>query len=117
MDVKLKIFLVLIVLFQLFLIIKTIKKNNLSIRYGVLWLFLIFLMFLAIIFSDFVGVISSFLGFEVTSNMVLILLAFFQFFMSFYLTLKISKQSFQIKTLIQEVSILKESESHYEWKK
>ena len=117
MDIKLKIFLSIVVLLQLILIIRTIKRNSLSIRYGILWIFLIIIMFLGIIFTNVVFKISNVIGFEVPSNMVLILLAFFQFYMSFFLTLKISKQTQQIKTLTQEVSILKERVDNNERKK
>lgn len=109
MDLKLKLCLTAFVLILLFLIIKTIKKNKLSIRYGILWIFLTVVMELGILFSEIAIKFSKFLGFETASNMVLLLLFLFLFYIAFFLTLKISKQNHQIKTLIQEVSILKES--------
>lgn len=109
MELKLKLCLSLFVLILLYLIIKTIKKNKLSIRYGVLWVFLTIVMEFGIIFSKYIIKVSVFLGFEAASNMILLLLFLFLFYITFFLTLKISKQNHQIKTLIQEVSILKES--------
>lgn len=109
MELKLKLCLTLFVLILLYLIIKTIKKNKLSIRYGVLWVFLTVAMEFGIVFSEHIIKFSEFLGFEVASNMILLLLFLFLFYISFFLTLKISKQNHQIKSLIQEISILKES--------
>lgn len=108
MNIKLQIFLTLIVVIQLYLVARTIKINKLSIRYGIFWIFLLLIMELSIIFPSAIIELSKVVGFEKASNMVLLLLCFFLFFMAYSLTIKISHQQNQIKSLIQEISILKE---------
>ena len=109
MNLILKLFLFLIILFQLILIIHTIKKRKMSMRYGSFWIFLLILMSIAVLFPNILISISDFFGFEVASNMIFLVGFFFLFYIIFILTISLSKQKEQIKTLIQEVSILKES--------
>ena len=108
MNIILKLFLFLILIFQLILIIYTIKKRKMSIRYGSFWIFLLILMSIAVIFPNILINISNFFGFEVASNMIFLIGFFFLFYIIFILTISLSKQKDQIKTLIQEISILKE---------
>ena len=79
-----------------------------SIRYGSFWIFLLILMSIAVIFPNILINISNFFGFEVASNMIFLIGFFFLFYIIFILTISLSKQKDQIKTLIQEISILKE---------
>ena len=108
MNIILKLFLFLILIFQLILIIHTIKKRKMSMRYGSFWIFLLILMSIAVIFPNILISISDFFGFEVASNMIFLVGFFFLFYIIFILTISLSKQKDQIKSLIQEVSILKE---------
>lgn len=105
---NLSVFLILLLLFQLFLIGKTIKVKKMSIRYGSLWIFLVILMILLVIFPKVIFKLSNFFGFEATSNMLFLLGFFFLFYIIFILTTSISIQNEKIKLLIQEVSLLKE---------
>lgn len=109
MNISLKIFLIVLLLLLLFLIIKTIKSKKLSMKYGSFWIFLIIIMTIIVIFPQLLFKISSVLGFEVASNMIFLLGFFFLFYIIFILTISLSIQNNKIKTLIQEISILKES--------
>ena len=104
MKLHLQFFLLLLLLFQLLLIIRTLKNKKLSMRYGSFWIFLLLLMFPSILFK-----ISSIVGFEVASNMIFLIGFFFLFYIIFILTISISVQNEKIKLLIQELSLLKES--------
>ena len=79
-----------------------------SMRYGSFWIFLLILMSIAVIFPNILISISDYFGFEVASNMIFLVGFFFLFYIIFILTISLSKQKDQIKSLIQEVSILKE---------
>lgn len=109
MSTALKIFLLLLLLFQLFLIVNTVKRKKLTMKYASFWICLILMMALVVIFPQIVFKLSSLLGFEKTSNMIFLLGFFFLFYVSFIITMSISIQNEKIKLLIQEVSILKES--------
>ena len=109
MSLVLEVFLISLLLIQLFLIVRTVKLKKLSMKYCSFWVFLIILMTLVVIFHDFVFKISNLFGFEASSNMIFILGFFFLFYVIFVLTISISIQNEKIKLLIQEISILKES--------
>ena len=104
----LKIFLLILVVIQLILIVRTIKLRKLSIRYGSFWIFLLLLMIIPVVYPNIFVIISKFFKFEATSNMVFIIGFFFLFYINFILVTNISAQNDKIKQLIQEVSILKE---------
>lgn len=108
MSIKLKVFLLLLLIFQVFLIVRTVRKRKLSMKYGSFWIALILLMVVVVIFPEILFEISKLFDFEVTSNMVFIIGFFFLFYIIFVLTTSISIQNEKIKNLIQEVSILKE---------
>lgn len=109
MMIQLQIFLLIFLLFQLLLIIKTIKNKRLSMKYGSLWIFLLLLMAIVVIFPKILFKLSHLFGFEVASNMVFLVGFFFLFYIIFILTISISIQNEKIKVLVQEVSMLKES--------
>ena len=103
----LKIFLIIILLAQIYLILKTTKRKNLAMKYTSLWLIMVFIMLIIVIFPGSLISLSKLLGFEATSNMIFILAFFFLFYMLFIHTTSISRQKYQIVNLVQEISILK----------
>lgn len=109
MNSVLRIFLILLLIFQLVLIVSTVKRKKFSIKYASFWIFLIILMTTIVLFPEIVFKLSEISGFEKTSNMVFLLGFFFLFYIIFILTTNISVQNEKIKLLIQEVSLLKEN--------
>ncbi len=108
MSIELKIFLLALLLVQLYLIIRDTRKKHLTIKYTSLWVFLILIMAVVVMFPGLVFKLSELAGFEKTSNMIFLLGFFFLFYLSFILTTIISKQNEKINLLIEEVSMLKE---------
>ena len=109
MSVNLKIFLILLLIFQIFMIINTVKRKKLTMKYASFWIVLILIMILVVIFPSMIFKLSALAGFEKTSNMIFLLAFFFLFYISFIITTSISVQNEKTKLLIQELSILKES--------
>lgn len=108
MSTILKMFLIIILLFQLILVVNTVRKKQISMKYASLWIVLVLAMCMVVIFPQIVMFMSELMGFETTSNMVLLLGFFFSFYMIYIHTISISVQNEKIKLLIQEISILKE---------
>lgn len=117
MNLSIKLFLLLLILLQLILIIHTIKSRKMSMRYGSFWICILMLMSVAVIFPNIFINLSDFFGFEAASNMVFIIGFFFLFYIIFILTMSLSKQHSTIKSLTQEISILKESVNKNEKKR
>ena len=106
MNTTLKLFLLILLLFQLLLIIRIVHKKKLSMKYASFWIFI--LMSIVVIFPSMIFKLSELLGFEVASNMILLIGFFFLFYLIFILTISLSVQNENIKSLIQEISMLKE---------
>lgn len=105
MPVLLRFELGLVVFLILFLLIKTINKNILKLNYALIWLFFCIAMIVAIIFPTFVDKITIFLDIKYTSNFLFLVGFIMLFLITFNLTLIVSRQSVQIKTLIQNRAI------------
>lgn len=109
MNINLKLSLIILLILQLVLIINRVKRKKMTMKYASFWILLIIIMSIVVIFPGIVFKLSSIAGFEEASNMIFLLGFFFLFYVSFIITTSISIQNEKIKTLIQEVSLLKES--------
>ncbi|RGI32269.1 DUF2304 domain-containing protein [Melissococcus sp. OM08-11BH] len=92
----------------LFFVIRSIRKSTFSLEYSLLWLTVAIIMVVFAIFPKLPEYLSSLLGFETMSNFILVMAVLFSLLQLISMTKQITKQSNQIKKLIQEVSILKE---------
>ena len=103
-------------LFLLIIIIYLLRRGRISIKYSLVWIFTGFAMLIATIIPYFMDNIANFLGFELASNMVFMMLISFLMLITLSLTVIVSSQSEKIRLLIQEVSMLKESQKSNEKK-
>ena len=106
MSVNLKIFLIILLIFQVVLIINRLKRKKMT--NASFWILLIIIMGVIVVFPTIVFKLSKLAGFEEPSNMIFLLGFFYLFYVSFIITTSISVQNEKIKTLVQEISILKE---------
>ncbi len=108
MTINLKIFLIFLLVLQVVLIVQTVKKKKMTMKYASFWLVLIGAMGIVVVFPEIIFFLSRMAGFEKSSNMLFLIGFFFLFYVSFVITTTISVQNERIKQLIQEVSLLKE---------
>ena len=85
-----------------------LRKDKMPVKYSLVWIFSAVLILLIAIIPNIFAKISSFLGFEVMSNMVVGIFIFLLLIITLELTIIVSSQRNKITTLIQEVSLLKE---------
>ena len=109
MDIKLRIFLIIILLVGLYMIFRTIKKKNLQIKYGMYWTLIFGIMLILIIFPNIIESIAKFCGFKEAPNMLFLIAIFILFYIVFRLYITISKLQEINKSLVQELSILKKN--------
>ena len=95
------------VLFILF-VISLVVKNKLLTKYSVLWLFCSFFLVVASISVNHIDYIAERLGVYYPPAMIFLFGMFFLFIYTLHLSIVATKQSYQIITLTQTVSILKE---------
>lgn len=100
----------MIVLSLLFLIfiIRLINASTFTLEHSLLWLAIGIVMLIFSIYPPLPEYLSSLFGFETMSNFLLVVAVLFSLVQLIIFTKHITKQTNDIKTLIQEVSLLKE---------
>lgn len=94
-------------LFLIF-VVRSIRRSTFNLEYSLLWLGVSLIMVLFAVFPSIPEYISGVFGFETMSNFLLVMAVLFSLIQLISSTKQITKQSNEIKKLIQEVSILKE---------
>jgi hypothetical protein len=87
-------------------IIIFIKKQTLSLKYSLLWLFATLVMLIISIFPDILRFFADLFGFELSSNALFSLLFGFIIIILLSLTSIVSKQNDKIKNLVQVIALL-----------
>lgn len=91
----------------LFFVVNSIRKSTFNLEYSLLWLAVAVIMVVFAVFPSIPEYLSQFLGFETMSNFLLVMAVLFSLLQLIMFTKQITKQSNEIKRLIQEISILK----------
>ena len=107
MGLELKISAIIFLFFVVFFVLYLVRKERISIKYSLVWLFPCFILLIFVLVPGFLTWTTNLLGFQTASNMVLSLLIGLLLIISIALTVIVSKQKEQIRLLIQEVSLLK----------
>ena len=105
---KLQIEMALAALALLLIIFFSLNRNSSSIKNSAAWLLLPIAFFLIAVFPDPVAAFANFLGFEMLSNFIFLLVIALLIVICFFLTISNSRQQKQITKLNQELSIIKQ---------
>ena len=108
MSTALKIFSIMFVIIIITTIVHLLKKEKISIKYSIVWLIPSFLLLIFTLIPGFLTWTSKVMGFQTASNMIFALLIALLIIISIALTVIVSNQKKLIRTLIQEVSLMKE---------
>lgn len=87
--------------------VRLIKKDNLQVRSSLSWLFLSLGLVVCGVFPQIPIYLSRLLGFETTSNFLIIVAIFMLFLLELKKTLIISRHEKKLTKLTQELAILK----------
>ncbi len=107
MSVILRTELIIFALIWIIFILYNVKREKLLMKYALVWLSSGLLMIIAVIIPNFIERLSELLGFQTSSNMIFLGAFIVILYITFTLTIIVSRQSSKIRLLIQEVSILK----------
>lgn len=107
MNIVLKIEMITIALITLALIIYMLKNKSMSIKYSILWLILPIVFIIFALFSEPLVILANKLGFELLSNMVFFITVGMLFAICFSLTIIVSNLNQKVKSLNQEIALLK----------
>ena len=106
MPLRLTITLLLGVLFYLTVIIALIKKEQLNLRYTLLWLFSGVVMMILAVFPQVASFIAGCMGVETPANAVFVIEALFALLIILSLTSVVSNQMLRIRKLTQTQAML-----------
>lgn len=106
-----------LIIFSLALIIVTcniLKKGRMPEKYSLLWFFIAIVILFVAIIPTAINFVSTFIGFEAMSNMIIGIVLVLLTFLTLALTIIISGQKKKTTLLIQEISIMKAKLDKYE---
>lgn len=107
MSEKLILSLIIISIFLVLLTTYFLKKGRIPEKYALLWYSFSILVLIVSFFPDIFSSLAKLLGFQLLSNMVLVLLIGVLFLLTMSLTIMIAGQKKKTTLLIQELSLLK----------
>ena len=107
MSKSLIIALIVFSIIWIFIILRSIRKGKLSIKYSLIWLLMALTILFVGIFPSFMEFVSELFGFITISNFVIGIIISLLMFITLVLTHIVTEQKNQIKTLTQEIGILK----------
>lgn len=108
MSIALKIVSISFLIVLMVIIFHLLKKDKITIKYSIVWLLPCLILLIFVLIPGFLTWTTEILGFQTASNMVFAMLIALLLMISIVLTVIVSNQKNQIRTLIQEVSLLKE---------
>lgn len=112
MSLILRISLLLGIVLYIIVILTFLKKKKINLRYSLLWFLSALVLLIMDIFPGVVSGVARLLGIEVSVNAVFLIFIFLMMLLLISLTSIVSTQHEQIKTLIQEIAILKSELEH-----
>lgn len=109
MNFTLRIVLLLVSLFFLAFVLYRVRKGRYMLKYSLVWILLSVVGVISSLFPHVISFLSVWLGFNVPSNFVYFALIVFLMVWNLVLCGVLSRQETTIKSLVQEVSMLKSS--------
>ena len=106
MSIVLRIGLTLGSIVFLCVVVRLVLRGKLQLKYSLLWMFLSLAVFVAALFPNLVSKISGLLGIDVTSNFVFLAGFIFMFGICLSLSVIVSWQARDIRSLVQQVALL-----------
>jgi len=87
-------------------IVRLVKRKQLTMKYSFLWIILLFVILLCAVLPVIPYRVSDILGFETPANFIFLVAIFFLLAITLSLSIIVSKQQRKIATLVQELAIL-----------
>lgn len=106
MSIRLQVILICALLVILVLLINAVKKNKLDIKYSLVWLFLAVALIVLTVFKNLLVILSDMLGIASPVNMLFLCGFVFSLLIIYTLTVALSKLSYRVRKLAQEIALL-----------
>ncbi len=108
MPIKLQIEIIGFSLIMIAVIVNLVRNNRITIKYSLIWMFAILGILASALIPGVLPWIATLLGFETLPNFIFTLMIGILIVVSMMLTIIVSGQKDKIRTLTQELSLMKE---------
>ncbi len=105
LPIVLRVELIVFALIFVIYVISKVNKKKLLLQYSLIWLFVAFFIILLAVFPKSVEFVAMLCGIETSSNLIYLIAIVGVLFILVNTTAKLSKQSVEIKTIIQKNAI------------
>lgn len=106
MDISLKIFAFIIILFYFVVVLGFLRKKKFDLKYSLLWLLAGIIMFLVVAFPNFIIWVTGKMGIKVASNGIFAICILLEIVIMISMTAALSDFANRIKILTQNIAIL-----------
>lgn len=110
MTLKAQIFMLAVLVIALVLILNTVRKQKLQLKYALPWLACVIVLIVLVALPDAISGIAEFLGIQSPVNMVFFLGFVFSLAIIFVLTMTVSRLTARVRQLAQAVALLEKRE-------
>lgn len=108
MSIKMRLCIIILIIFALVSVIYLVKRNKLNLKYSLVWIALLIMGFVCVIFPQLIVFVNKIFGFQLPSNLIFAGMIFILFIIALSLTVIVSSMATRTRLLLQEVSLLKE---------
>jgi hypothetical protein len=107
MSLNLRITLIIAAALFLIVLLMFLRKKSVNLNYSLLWILFSFIIFILALFPKLVSLLSDLVGIATPSNTIFAVMISLILIILIFMTSVVSKQHRQIKTLAQELAIIK----------
>ena len=111
MTLKAQIILIAILLIALFLVLNSVRKHKLQLKYALPWFACIIVLVVFVAIPDLIQVLANLLGIQSPVNMVFFLGFVFSLAIVFVLTMTISRLTAQVRELTQAIALMEKRQA------
>lgn len=106
MDISLKIFAFIVILFYFVVVLGFLRKKKFDLKYSLLWLLAGIIMFLVVAFPNFIIWVTGKMGIKVATNGIFAICILLEIVIMISMTAALSDFANRIKILTQNIAIL-----------
>lgn len=106
MDISLKIFAFIVILFYFVVVLGFLRKKKFDLKYSLLWLLAGIIMFFVVAFPNFIIWVTGKMGIKVASNGIFAICILLEIVIMISMTVALSDFANRIKVLTQNIAIL-----------
>ena len=93
MSIKMRLCIIILIIFALVSVIYLVKRNKLNLKYSLVWIALLIMGFVCVIFPQLIVFVNKIFGFQLPSNLIFAGMIFILFIIALSLTVIVSSMA------------------------